>query len=418
MRVSSSQMSTNYLRQLNNAYARQQKLMEKTDGDDLHRPSDNPVQCVRTMLYKNSLVQNEQFTQNLKDAVSWMKNTDSSMSQIAEQLKTIVERTVDGATGTNNLSDMQGMANEVTELINQIVTLANGQLGDRYIFSGQADKTKPYPSDTSGIITKTVTDKSDLKALDDDQAEVFGVNQLFTLNGSDGETYYVNHKTGDIYTSKYVNGQFRDEKPADAAIGNIGPFNVSDYFGTDGKIGGTAGMNKGDVLTTVNGVDLSFSVSDQSVVDYKGDFNKISMPIQNGGAQPESDSVNMTGDDLFGSDIFGGKGSALLNDLLQIRDRLNAGDSHWLSENGITMANNAHNYMINKETEVGGRLASYALTQSMMEDKNTVIKGDISNASDAKVDEVITNLQMAEIVYRLSLSVGSKILPPSLSDYL
>lgn len=418
MRVSSGQMSTNYLRQLNNAYAKQQKLMEKTDGSDLHRPSDNPVQCVRTLLYQNSLVQNEQYTQNLKDAVSWMTNTDSTMNQIAEQLKTIVERTVDGATGTNSLSDMQGMAKEVTELINQIMTLANGQLGDRYIFSGQADKTKPYPSDANGAITQMVTDRGDLKALDEDQAEVFGVDRLLTLNGSDDNTYYVNYKTGDIYTSEYVNGKFRDDTPANAAIGNIGAFDVSDYFGTDGKIGGTAGMNKGDVLTTVNGVSLSFSVSDQTVVDYKGDFNKISMPIQNGGAQPESDSVNMTGEDLFGSDIFGEKGSALMNDLLLIRDKLNAGDSHWLSETGITLANNAHNYIINKESEVGGRLASYALTQAMMEDKNAVIKGDISNASDAKVDEVITDLQMAGIVYRLSLSVGSKILPPSLADYL
>lgn len=414
MRVSSGQMSTNYLRQLNNAYAKQQKLMEKTDGSDLHRPSDNPVQCVRTLLYQNSLVQNEQFTQNLNDAVSWMKSTDSSMSQIAEQLKTIVERTVDGATGTNNLSDMQGMANEVTELINQIITVANGQLGDRYLFSGQADKTKPYPTNPDGTITTTVANRADLKTLDDDQAQVFGVKQLFEMKGSDGETYYVNHETGDVYTKDYVNSKFRDETPASAAIGNVGAFAVDMQFNTDGSFKGTAG----DVSFTVNGVDLSFSTSTQTVVQYSGDFNKISMPIQNGGAQPESDSVNMTGEDLFGSDIFGGKGSSLLNDLFLIRDKLNSGDTHWLSENGITLANNAHNYIINKETEIGGRLSSYSLTKAMMEDKNAVIKGDISNASDAKVDEVITNLQMAQIVYRLSLSVGSKILPPSLADYL
>lgn len=54
----------------------------------------------------------------------------------------------------------------------------------------------------------------------------------------------------------------------------------------------------------------------------------------------------------------------------------------------------------------------------MMESKNTTIKDDINTASAANIPKLITDMQMAETVYRLSLSVGSKIIPPSLADYL
>ena len=408
--------------------------MEKTDGSDLHRPSDNPVNCVRTMLFTNSLVQNEQYTSNLKDAVSWMKSTDSAMSQIAEQLKTVVERTVQSADSTQSASDLQATAKELTELINQITSVANGQLGDRYLFSGQSDKVRPYPSDAEGVVTTTVENKADLKSLDEDQKRAFGADALFLMKGSDGNTYYANPSTGDVYEESYVNGKFREKVPSEAAIGKIttgffdkkgvaGDSQTYKNFNTSGQYVDATGnpvtaptvtITKKDAST----LDLDLATSTKTVVKYNGDLNKISMPIQNGGAKPESDSVNMTGSDLFGTDIFGGQGSSLLNDLYEIRDKMNSGDTHWLSSNGITLANNAHDYMVNKETEIGGRLSSYAMTQAIFEDNNTVITGDISTVSDSKVDEVITNLQMAETVYRLSLSVGSKILPPSLADYL
>ena len=408
--------------------------MEKTDGSDLHRPSDNPVNCVRTMLFTNSLVQNEQYTSNLKDAVSWMKSTDSAMSQIAEQLKTVVERTVQSANSTQTTSDLQATAKELNELINQITAVANGQLGDRYLFSGQSDKVRPYPSDAEGVVTTTVENKADLKSLDEDQKRAFGADALFLMKGSDGNTYYANPSTGDVYEESYVNGKFREKAPSEAAIGKIttgffdkkgvaGDSQTYKNFNTSGQYVDATGnpvtaptvtITKKDAST----LDLDLVTSTKTVVKYNGDLNKISMPIQNGGAKPESDSVNMTGNDLFGTDIFGGQGSSLLNDLYEIRDKMNSGDIHWLSSNGITLANNAHDYMVNKETEIGGRLSSYAMTQAIFEDNNAVITGDISTVSDSKVDEVITNLQMAETVYRLSLSVGSKILPPSLADYL
>ena len=424
MRVSSSQMSRNYLRQLNRVYDEQMKWNEKMDGDNIHRPSDDPVQCVRTMTYTTSLTQNVQYKQNLNDANSWMKSTDTSMIQMSDILKTISEKTSQAANSYLSQDDLNAVAKEVDELINEMNSLANGQLGDRYLFGGQADKTKPYGE------SFVVNDKADIKTLDRDQADVFGTDTLFVLKDQNSDSkYYLDLATGNIYDQDYVDKGYKDENKENGKVGTTTAFGaVKDNFvmASDAPDAWkTAGTVKNPALNntmyvTVNGqtLDLKLSTSDQTVVHYYGDTNKISMPVQNGGAVPASDSVNINGEDLFGTDIFGNVGSELMNNLYAIRDHMKAGDIKWLSSDGMQLAENANNHMLNAETEIGSRMQAYTMLENMMDNNNTVIQKDITDASAAKVDEVITQLRMSDVIYRMSLSVAGKILPPSLADYM
>lgn len=422
MRVSSNQMSQNYLRQLNKVYNEQMKWNEKMDGSNIHRPSDDPVQCVRTMTYTASLTQNEQYTQNLNDANSWMKATDTSMVQMSDILKTISEKTSQAANSYLGQDDLNAIAKEVDELINEMLSLSNGQLGDRYIFAGQADKTKPYGD------SFVVKDKADLKVLDGDQAKVFGTEQLFVLNDQNSDAkYYLDLSTGNIYDQDYVDKGYKDKGKEAGKVGSIGSLgDVKDNFVMASEDPEKAGTVKGGPLadlisiTTADGdaLDLKLSTSDQTVVRYYGDTNKISMPVQNGGAVPDSDSVNVNGEDLFGTDIFGNVGSELINNLYSIRDHMRSGDVKWLSGDGMQRAEDANNHMLNAETEIGSRMQAYTMLENMMNNNNTVIQKDITDASAAKVDEVITQMRMSDVIYRMSLSVAGKILPPSLVDYI
>lgn len=134
MRVSSLMMTGNYLQQLNSAYEKQAKLMEQTDGSSIHRPSDNPVNYTKNMIYNTSLSHNEQYTANVKSAVSWMKSTDSAMINMTDSLKTIVEKTV-AAANDKSTNDATATGDEVQKLVEEIVAQGNSQLGGRYLFS-------------------------------------------------------------------------------------------------------------------------------------------------------------------------------------------------------------------------------------------------------------------------------------------
>ena len=83
MRITNNMIVNSYLTSFNKALERQNAIQEQlSDGKAIHRPSDDPVRAVRSLKYNTNLVENEQFTQNVKDATSWMETTDSAISEM------------------------------------------------------------------------------------------------------------------------------------------------------------------------------------------------------------------------------------------------------------------------------------------------------------------------------------------------
>ena len=399
-------MSHSYLVQLNKSYTKQAKLLEQSDGNAIHRPSDNPVQCVRTMAFKTSLEENNQYTQNLDDAISWMKQSDNALVNMTDLLKTIKEKVSQAANSTNTDSDFVAISKEVEETLNQIRSLSNSQIGDRYVFSGQKDKTMPYSENLT-----TVT-SADVKTVDRTQlttAQLTNIgapnsraDQFVVVKDAANNTRYVNTDNGNILDQDFN------------VVDTVNGFSLT-WTSTTFQ---PTGVPNSATITDNGGNTYTIQTSSKQVATYNGDDNKISMVIKPGEVNSANDSVNLTGSDIFGDNIFGGKGTSLIDDLMVIKDKIKAGDVAWLSDDGMTLAGKLHDQVVNAQVETSTRQASYQMAKTMMESKNTTIKDDINTASAANIPKLITDMQMAETVYRLSLSVGSKIIPPSLADYL
>ena len=406
MRISSGFMSHSYLVQLNKTYEKQAKLLEQSDGNAIHRPSDNPVQCVRTMTFKNSLAENEQYTQNLDDALSWMKQSDDTLVNMTDLLKTIEEKVSQAANSTNTDSDFAAISKEIEETINQVRNLSNSQIGDRFLFSGQKDKTMPYSENLTPVTSADVktVDRTQLSAtqLTNIGAPTSRADQFVVVKDAANNTRYVNTDNGNILD--------QDFNVVDTVNGFSPTWTSTTFQPT--------GVPNSATITDTGGNTYTIQTSPKQVVTYNGDDNKISMLSRTGEANPANDSVNLTGSDIFGDNIFGGKGTSLIDDLMVIKDKIKAGEVDWLGDDGMTLAGKLTDQVINAQVETSTRQASYQMAKTMMESKNTTIKDDINTASAANIPKLITDMQMAETVYRLSLSVGSKIIPPSLADYL
>ena len=406
MRISSGFMSHSYLVQLNKTYAKQAKLLEQSDGNAIHRPSDNPVQCVRTMTFKNSLAENEQYTQNLDDALSWMKQSDDTLVNMTDLLKTIKEKVSQAANSTNTDSDFAAISKEIEETINQVRNLSNSQIGDRFLFSGQKDKTMPYSENLTTVTSADVktVDRTQLSAtqLTNIGAPTSRADQFVVVKDAANNTRYVNVDNGNILDQDF-NGV--------DTVNGFSPTWTSMTFQSNG-------VPNSATITDNGGNTYTIQTSSKQVATYNGDDNKISMVIKPGEVNSANDSVNLTGSDIFGDNIFGGKGTSLIDDLMVIKDKIKSGDVDWLGDDGMTLAGKLHDQVVNAQVETSTRQASYQMAKTMMESKNTTIKDDINTASAANIPKLITDMQMAETVYRLSLSVGSKIIPPSLADYL
>jgi len=74
--------------------------------------------------------------------------------------------------------------------------------------------------------------------------------------------------------------------------------------------------------------------------------------------------------------------------------------------------------ILNLTTEVGGRQSRLELVSSRYKDELLNLEDVRSDAEDIDQAEVYTQYQQAETLYESTLKVGSKILQPSLLDYL
>ena len=265
------------------------------------------------------------------------------------------------------------------------------------------------------------------------------VKQMLKLNGDDGNSYYMNVNTGDVYTEDFVKNGYKNEDkfdPATQRIGNLTAvtdpptaYNVSENFDQYGVIKeGAAGSGVGTDYKkkiTVDGkdVNLKLSTTEQYIVKYAGDDKYISMVKKNGGVDKATDTVNVTGQDINGCDLFDvGKdphsGTARLNQLLYTVAKMDAADYKWAGEQGMTIADSAHATVLGAQTKMAARQQAYNSSSSMLVTQNESITSDISDVSSTDVAQLATKLMEYQTIYSLSLSVGSKILPGTLADYL
>ena len=480
IRMSSNQFTYNYNRSLQNAYKRQTKLFEDADGGSLHRPSDNSVDYNKLLHYKNNLSENNQYQDNVNTALSWMKTSDNAMIHITEIMKTFVTKSVHAANDDNNETDWNAIAKEMEAHIQEIVATANNQEGDRYVFSGQRDLIQPFVWNRGETGSVAKISRGLAKNLDNFQVNFFKndesknidtnavLNQMLTLKDNDGNIFYLDTtahydssdttKSNPIYyfydkdfmdtdyKAIYNSGQSKVDPARDAAgklvletdsdTGAAKPFLVSDYFNNQGAIkteevddgnGGTTTVNKFVNVQMKNGSTstMNFATITQSIVNYAGDLNYFSMVKLNGAPDPESDTVNVNGKDLFGTDIFDNaasgnepSGCALINDMLTVLAKTESHDNHWMSSDGITIANVADSTMIIAQTHLGARSQLYTNVLDMLENQNDNITENITNVSSTDVAKLAVDLMQAQTLYSMSLSLGGRILPLSLADYL
>ncbi len=431
MRISSTMMSGNYLKQLNGTYQQYAKLMEQSDGSKLHRASDDATGYSKYLRYQNNKIANEQYQTNVSTATSWMKNADSALVNITDLLQTFKAKVEQSANSTNNESDMKDIAKELLANVQEQVADLNTQIGDRFLFAGQKDTTMPFE------ITSEKMDRGETRTLDEKQQAFFSgsstwgsenttLKQMLKLQGDDGNTYYMNVQTGHIFTEDFVENGYKDADsfaPDTQSVAKVTDFSTSKYFDQYGVINSEGEKFSETIQVDGKDVNLSFATTKQYIVKYSGDDKYISMVKKNGGVDQATDTVNVTGQDLNGCDIFdvGGdpaSGTALLNQLMYAVAKIDSGDYKWASQEGMTIADTAHANVLGAETKMAARQQAYEAASGMLTTQNESITSDISDVSSTDIAELATKLMEYQTIYSLSLSVGAKILPGTLADYL
>ncbi|XOZ34384.1 flagellar hook-associated protein FlgL [Halomonadaceae bacterium KBTZ08] len=154
MRVSTSQIFNQGIQQFQNLNAQQARTQEQVaTGKEILRPSDDPVASTRIVQLKDDLARSEQYQDTLDMTQTRLEREDGTLSSYTDALARTRELMVQAGSGSLSESDRGSIAQELKQVKEQMVSLANtqGPQGE-FLFAGFQGGEKPFTEDVSGNI--------------------------------------------------------------------------------------------------------------------------------------------------------------------------------------------------------------------------------------------------------------------------
>ncbi|MEA5444245.1 flagellar hook-associated protein FlgL [Gammaproteobacteria bacterium AB-CW1] len=153
MRVSTSWFNLNATLQMQNQQSQLAKTQEQVaSGKRIVRPSDDPIGSVQALELGRALQKNEQFDRNATIAQNRLQTQESTLTEVGDILQRARELTVQGANGSQGNDSRQFIANELRELRQSLIDLANTKdSSDNFIFAGYRGGTQPFSPTPDGV---------------------------------------------------------------------------------------------------------------------------------------------------------------------------------------------------------------------------------------------------------------------------
>lgn len=333
MRITNGMLSNNMMSNLNSNLRRLAKYQEQgSSARKFSRPSDDPIGMSKSLKLYTDISKVEQYERNLGDANSWMHSTENALIEFNEIIHRARELSVDMANGTKTESDTKKAAEEMKQLKEQVVKLANSRHAGRSIFTG----------------FKTDQD-------------------LLNKDGS----YNINIKSEDV--SIYNVGIAEDIEINTVGMKIFGAFKIEDKLDFKDK-----------------NVDFGFG---------KGEIKDIS---------PNTDTSNVK--------------SSVIEMFDQLIEAMGSGDKPDFNQEKVGdmlgVIDEVHENSLAVRAEIGAKTNRLEMTEKRLSSEILNFKSTLSDNEDVDYGELIMKMKLSENVYNASLSMGTRIIQPTLLDFL
>jgi flagellar hook-associated protein 3 FlgL len=146
MRITDQMMTSEMLRHIDAAFQKYAKSsLALTSEKRFQRPSEDPMGAQTYQQIEAELQNNQRYQQNIQSATSELDIADSALGQatnIMTRAKTIALKM---SSSSYNQNDRLADAKELRQMRDELKSVANTRVGDRYIFGGFKDRQPPVP---------------------------------------------------------------------------------------------------------------------------------------------------------------------------------------------------------------------------------------------------------------------------------
>lgn len=111
------------------------------------KPSDDPIGNVELLSIRSQNIDATQYLRNLNFAQTQLSYTENVLEEMTDLLNKAKELAIGQASSIYSPEIREGVSKEIHQIRQQVLSLANKRMGNRYIFGGQKILTRPFDPD-------------------------------------------------------------------------------------------------------------------------------------------------------------------------------------------------------------------------------------------------------------------------------
>ena len=108
------------------------------------KPSDDPIGNTELLAIRSQNIDAGQYLRNLNFAKTSLSYTENVLEEMTDLLVKAKELAIGQASTLYGPEVRQGVAKEIHQIRQQVLSIANKRIGNRYLFSGQSVLTRPF----------------------------------------------------------------------------------------------------------------------------------------------------------------------------------------------------------------------------------------------------------------------------------
>jgi flagellar hook-associated protein 3 FlgL len=374
---------------------------------------DDPVGAAHASRYASWAARLDKYDKNSLEVQSNLRIQESHMSQAQDILQRVNELTIQGANGTYSKEDLQVMGGEINEYLNELVSIGNAKGPDgQSLFAGtklDSNAFRAVKGHVEGGQGQVITAVEYTGSIGENKAEisegstlatnfpgnkVFWADQQKVYSAVDSQNYTVPADTAFLIDGKSIDLRAGDNVHAIVSKINAGSVAV-----------------KASLDPVTNGLVLETTQPHQLFLEDKAggtvlrDLGIVSP--RPGMAPPHNVHQDAR---LFGGSMF--------DAVIRLRDNLLAGNKEFIGGQGLAGVQASLKNVQSSIAELGSRDDRLQFVSARLEDEAPKVVEKLSNAIDLDLTEGITRLKMLDSTHQAALRAASKIMPPTLMDYL
>lgn len=152
MRITEKMMTTSYNRNLQNNLANlNNSSMKLQSRRQYSHVSEDPARATKAFAIRTQIARNEEHSAAVKTATGELNMASSNVMTISSILETVYERAA-RAGGNIDQTAVNTIAEELSGLKGEILSLMNVEFGDKYLFGGTNVDEPPFTLDDTGAL--------------------------------------------------------------------------------------------------------------------------------------------------------------------------------------------------------------------------------------------------------------------------